>query len=243
MKSTNNMSHSIRGAKDSLPLILAAMPFGIVFGALGHAQGLSDWVVMAISIFVFAGASQFIAVTLLASGATLPVIILTVFVVNLRHSLYAVSLIPFVRHFSSKIRVLMGFLLTDETFAVAYNEASKRVGQSGLNYYYFGSAGLMYLNWQLCTWIGIVTGNQFPQLTEFGLDVAMVVAFIGIVVPHLKMPSHWLCAVVAGVGGVLTYEWPHQTGLLFCSVLAISVGVLSEIQLNKRARGAKETND
>lgn len=228
MLHTKERQSLIQGAKDSFPLVLAAMPFGIVFGALGQAQGLSDWVVMAISLFVFAGASQFIAVTLLASGAVLPVIIATVFVVNVRHSLYAVSLIPFVRHFSVKTRFFMGFTLTDETFAVVYNQASKRVGQTGLHYYYFGSAGLMYLNWQFCTWIGIATGNQFPQLTEFGLDVAMVVAFIGIVVPHLKMPSHWLCALTAGFGGVLTYDWPHQTGLLFSSLSAIIVGVLAE---------------
>ena len=66
-----------RGAKDTLPLIFAAMPFGIVYGAMAQAQGLPPWLIMAISICVFAGASQFIAITLLAAGAPLYVIILT----------------------------------------------------------------------------------------------------------------------------------------------------------------------
>jgi 4-azaleucine resistance transporter AzlC len=225
---------AFQGAKDSFPLVVAAMPFGIVYGALGQSQGLSDWVVMAISIFVFAGASQFIAITLLATGAALPVIVSTVFIVNLRHSLYAVSLIPFVKHLSSQIRIAMGFVLTDETFAVVYNRLSNQADRN-ITAYYFGSAGFMYLNWQLCTLIGIVAGNNYPQLTEYGLDVAMVVAFIGIVVPHLKLSSHWICAIVAGVSGILTYQWPHQTGLLFSSILAIVMGVTAENLMKKHS--------
>jgi 4-azaleucine resistance transporter AzlC len=230
---------AFKGAKDSFPLVVAAMPFGIVYGALGQSQGLSDWVVMAISIFVFAGASQFIAVTLLAAGAALPVIVSTVFIVNLRHSLYAVSLVPFIKHLSAKVRIAMGFGLTDETFAVVYNRLSNETEHKDITFYYLGSAGFMYLNWQICTLFGIVAGNTYPQLTEYGLDVAMVVAFIGIVVPHLKLPSHWICALVSTIAGILTYQWPHQTGLLFSSIMAIVVGVIAENILTKTSNDKK----
>lgn len=233
---------AFQGAKDSFPLVVAAMPFGIVYGALGQSQGLSDWVVMAISIFVFAGASQFIAITLLATGAALPVIISTVFIVNLRHSLYAVSLIPYIKHLSAKIRIAMGFGLTDETFAVVYNRLNNETNRKDITFYYLGSAGFMYLNWQICTLFGIIAGNTYPQLTEYGLDVAMVVAFIGIVVPHLKLSSHWICAIVAAVSGILTYQWPHQTGLLFSSILAIVLGVTTENVMTKPTNDQKESS-
>ena len=85
----------------------------------------------------------------------------------------------------------------------------------------------MYLDWA-------VAGNQFPQLSSFGLDIAMVVAFIGIVVPHLKMPSHWVCALVAALSGTITYDWPNQSGLLFSSVIAIISGVVLENAFNKK---------
>lgn len=222
------------GAKDSFALVLAVMPFGLVFGALGHAHGFSDWVVVAISIFVFAGASQFIAITMLAAGAIVPVIILTVFVVNLRHMLYAVSLIPVIRHVPQRVRIPMAFLLTDETFAVVFNKASHSEAKQNLSRYYFGSALFMYLSWVSFTWLGVVAGGQFPALTEFGLDIAMVVAFIGIVVPNLKLRSHWACAFTATVSGLLSYDWPHQTGLLFSSLFAISVGVFIENRLSKQ---------
>lgn len=236
----NRLQSTIDGARDTLPLVFAAIPFGIVYGALGHAQGLPDWVVIAISMAVFAGASQFIAITLMASGASLPVIVLTVFVVNLRHMLYAVSLIPYVKEFSQYKRLPMAFALTDETFAIAYNRATKEPPTPHFAHYYLGSAAFMYLNWQLCTWIGLVAGNQFPQLTSFGLDIAMVVAFIGIVVPHLKMPSHWICALVAAVSGTLTFDWPNQSGLLFSSAVAIISGVMIENALSEKPTSKKE---
>ena len=234
------LQSAIEGARDTLPLVFAAIPFGIVYGALGHAHGLPNWVVIAISMVVFAGASQFIAITLMATGAALPVIVLTVFVVNLRHMLYAVSLIPYVKQFSQLKRLPMAFTLTDETFAIAFNRATHNGPSAHFAHYYLGSAVFMYINWQLCTWIGLVAGNQIPQLTSFGLDIAMVVAFIGIVVPHLKFPSHWVCALVAALAGTLTYDWPNQSGLLFSSVIAIISGVMLENTLNQKAVTRKE---
>lgn len=183
-------------------------------------------------MLVFAGASQFIAVTMLAAGASFPIIVLTVFLVNLRHMLYAVSLIPFVREYAQKTRLPMAFLLTDETFAVAFNRVSQEVQPTHFDQYFLGSGALMYCNWVFCTWLGIFAGNQFPALTSFGLDIAMVVAFIGIVVPHLKMPSHWLCAITAALSGTLTYNWPNQSGLLFSAMIAIFAGVWAENMLN-----------
>lgn len=216
------------GIKDTLPLTLAAIPFGIIYGALGQSMGLSIWFVAAISIFVFAGASQFIALSLLSAGASAPIIVLTVFMVNLRHSLYSVSLLPYVSRLKQWQRFWMGFTLTDETYAVVINKAAQ-IGQKGnITRYYLGSAALMYGNWVLCSVLGFYVGASFPQLTDFGLDVAMVVAFTGIVMGQLRLPSHWFCALVASISGVLTYTWPHQTGLLFSAFIAISAGVWME---------------
>lgn len=220
--------HVLEGARDTLPLVFAAMPFGLVFGAMGHAQGLPDWLILCMSILVFAGASQFIAITLLASGATVSVILLVVFVVNLRHMLYGISLISYVKHFPLAHRLALSFGLTDESYAVVYNRVSGAHDPRTLLHYFSGSELLMYGNWVLCTWLGITAGNQLPEVTELGLDIAMVVAFIGIVVPSLKLPPQWYCTITAGVCAIITYHWPYQTGLLFSAFLAIIVGVATE---------------
>ena len=216
-----------RGSRDILPLIIAAIPFGIVYGAMGQALGLTQWQVMGMSLFVFAGSSQFIAVTLLASAAALPIICLTVFIVNLRHMLYAASLMQAVDKVPALLRVPMAFWLTDESCAVSANRLREK-GESGMTFYayYTGAAATMYINWQICTWVGITAGRQIPDMTQWGLDIAIVVAFIGMVVPSLERASHWACAATAAVCMMLTYDWPHQSGLLFSSLVAISVGVL-----------------
>jgi len=180
------------------------------------------------SLFVFAGASQFIAVSLLASATALPVILLTVFVVNLRHMLYSASLMPQVENLPQKFRIPMAFWLTDETFAVVSNQLARKADSSGLHWYFLGSALAMYTVWATCTVIGIVLGQQIPDIASWGLDVAMIVGFIGIVVPNLKLRADWACAATAMFSTLMTYNWPNQTGLLFSSFLAISVAVILE---------------
>ena len=92
----------VAGARAIFPLVVGAIPFGIIFGTLAKSSGLSFWGVMGLSAFVFAVSSQFIALGLLASQTSLSLIIFTTFVVNLRHLLYAVSLIPHVKHLSQR---------------------------------------------------------------------------------------------------------------------------------------------
>ena len=215
-----------RGARDIIPLIIAAAPFGIVYGALAQSNGLSILATMGMSLFVFAGSSQFVAVTLIGAGAAVPIIILTVFVVNLRHMLYAVSMMPYVAELPQKIRALMAFWLTDESYATLSRGLINEPKMPQFHWYYFGGALAMYFNWQFCTALGIYLGQEIPDLTKWGLDIAMVVAFVGIVVPILKNKAQWACAITAFFAALVTHSWPHQSGLLLSSLLAIAVGVL-----------------
>lgn len=236
MQFTKNTRHDVlMGIRDTLPLVIAATPFAIVFGALAISNGLSEWLVMAMSIFVFAGASQFIAITLLASATLFPIILLTIFIVNLRHMLYAASLMPQLEKVPQWLRLPMAFFLTDETYAVASNRVFQQPNKTGFTAYYLGSGFFMYSNWVFFTWIGMTLGKSIPNITEWGLDIAMIVAFIGIVVPILKRHADWACAITAGISALLTYDWPHQTGLLFSSFIAIGVGMIVNSMEKKEA--------
>ena len=95
--SSTRKTEFVRGVRDTLPLILGAIPFGLIFGAVAITSGMSGWAAATMSALVYAGASQFVATGLVAAGAGIAVIILTTFVVNLRHALYSASLGPFVR--------------------------------------------------------------------------------------------------------------------------------------------------
>ena len=120
-------SELLAGVRDTVPMIIGAIPFGIIFGTLATGSGLSFAGALAMSAFVFAGSAQFSALGLLAARTGWPIIVLTTFVVNLRHLLYAASLLPYVRHLSQFWRIPLAFWLTDETFAVVI----KRYQQAG----------------------------------------------------------------------------------------------------------------
>jgi len=163
------------GARDTIPVIVGAIPFGIIFGALAINAGLSVAGTLAMSLIVFAGSSQFVAAGLLAQGAGIAVITLTTLVVNLRHALYSASLGPYLAKQSQRWLMPLGFWLTDETYAVVVQRYARNDSSPYKHWYHLGSSIAMYANWQLCTVIGIVAGTQLQGMADWGLEFAMVV--------------------------------------------------------------------
>ncbi|MBQ0784228.1 MAG: AzlC family ABC transporter permease [Amphritea sp.] len=223
------------GAKATLPLIIGAIPFGIIFGTLAGPSGLSAWGALAMSIIVFAGSAQFISLGLLAAGAAIPVIIATTFVVNLRHILYAANLVPKVRHLPHRWRLMMAFGLTDETFAAVSNRFLLQDNTTHAHWFYLGSWLAMYSNWVFCTGLGIALGELFPDMTHWGLDFAMSVTFIGMVVPYLKSKPMWGAVIVSAAIAMATVGLPHKLGLMVAALCGISTGLSLHLLLKQRA--------
>lgn len=224
----SSLSQFFTGAKDTFPLIIGAIPFGIIFGTLASTAGLSFGGTMGMSIFVFAGASQFVCLSLLTAGTAWPMIVLTTFVVNLRHMLYGATMVPFYKNLNPLWKMVLAFGLTDETFAVAVNQYNKKDGVPGKHYYNLGSMVFMYANWNLCTFIGLTAGKTFPQISQWGLDFAMPATFIGIVIPYLVSKPMWASVVTAGTVSILAAGLPHKLGLMVAALAGVTVGVFCE---------------
>lgn len=222
------------GARATLPLIIGAIPFGIIFGTLAGPSGLSPLGALAMSVFVYAGSAQFIALGLLAAGAAVPVIIATTFVVNLRHILYAANLVPKVGHLPHRWRIMMAFGLTDETFAAVSNRFLLQENTDYAHWFYLGSMLAMYGNWVLCTGLGIALGELFPDMTDWGLDFAMSVTFIGMVVPYLKSKPMWGAVIVSGAIAMATIAMPHKLGLMVAALCGIATGLSLHLLLKRR---------
>ena len=222
------------GARDTIPLIIGAIPFGLIFGTLAAASGLSFAGTLAMSAFVFAGSAQFIAISLLAAGTLWPVIVLTTFVVNVRHALYSATLAPHVKRLSWRWQIPLAFWLTDETFVIAANRYNRADSSAHKHWYYLGSAIFMYANWQLCTFLGLTVGQFIPNAVAWGLDFAMPVTFIGMVVPYLKNRPMILAVLISGGVAVLANPLPHKLGLILAAVAGITAGILSEARRVKR---------
>ena len=232
----------INGAKATIPMIIGAIPFGIIFGTLAESSGLSIWGAMAMSLFVYAGSSQFIALGLLATGVGPVIIIATTFVVNLRHLLYATALVDKVSHLSHGWRALLAFGLTDESFAVVNSRYLGRADTARAHWFFLGSIVAMYSNWQLCTWLGIGLGELFPDMTNWGLDFAMSVTFLGIVIPYLRNKPMWLAVISAATFAIILRDLPNQLGLVFAALSGICIGYASQ-QIELKIKLAKVVSE
>jgi 4-azaleucine resistance transporter AzlC len=216
------------GIKDTFPLVVGAIPFGIIFGATASANNLSAGGAVAMSLFVFAGSAQFIASTLIFQQTSPFIIIVTTFVVNLRHALYSASLAPHTKKLSQRWLIPLAFWLTDESFVVAISRYDEPDASPYKHWYLFGSEIFMYVNWNLCTVIGIIAGQRIPNPRSWGLDFALVVTFIGIVVPSVKNRPILMAAIVSGITAALTNSLPNKLGLFIAAILGVIVGLISE---------------
>ena len=206
----------------AMPLWLGAAPFGAIYAVSALAAGL-DWAqTLAMSLFVFAGASQFTAVGLFASGVAPFAIVLTTLIINARHALLAASLAPFVRESRPGAKALMAFQLTDESYAIAMR---RWLEGSGSQAYQFGANMSMYVVWQCSTIAGILLGNLIPDPAAYGLDLIFPLTFIGLLAPLLGERVSVTAALLAAalsIGGALLL--PGSLYLLLAGLVASGVG-------------------
>ena len=153
-----------KGVIDTIPLIIGAIPFGIIYGTLSQSSDLSMYGALALSSIVVAGSSQFVALGLIASESSIFIIIITTFLINLRHLLYSFSLRNYLSHLPQKWKIPLSFGFTDETFAVTIKHYSYGKNIELKHWYFLGSFISMYLNWQIYTIIGIISGSSFPEI-------------------------------------------------------------------------------
>jgi len=238
VRSKTRVNEFWRGFRDTLPLVIGAIPFGIIFGTLSGGAGLSAWGAMGMSLFVFAGSSQFIAMGLVGAGTLWPMIVLTTFVVNFRHLLYTATLLPYLKRLPGGWQALLAFGLTDETFAVAVGRWRREDDSPDKHWYQLGSMVFMYTNWNLCTLAGLLFGRLLKQIGGWGLDFAMVAAFVGMVIPYLKDKPTYTAVMVAGASALAFHGLPHKLGLIIASVLGMAAGVIAENLLARRTQAA-----
>jgi 4-azaleucine resistance transporter AzlC len=226
------------GAVDSLPMLVGAAPFAVIFGTLATAGGLSAVAALAMSMLVFAGASQFIALTLLAGGAGLGVVAFTTFIVNLRHALYSATLREHVAHLGQRWRVPLAFGLTDETFAVVQRHYAQPGPADDRHWYFLGSCVAMWVNWAAWTAIGLAIGRNVEGLEKLGLEFAMAATFTGIVAPLLRNGPMVAAAVAAAAVALAAHPLPYKLGLVLAAVAGVATGAGVEWGSARRAARA-----
>lgn len=218
----------IRGIVDAMPLIVGGIPFGLIFGTLSLNAGLDIWQTVGMSSIVFAGSAQFVAIGMLVAGTSLGFIIAATLIVNLRHLIYAASMLPHIKHLPQRWRLPLGFLLIDEVFAATYPRYLNNPTCNNNHWHYLGVGVAFYLSWNIATVVGIFFGSTIPGIATWGLDFAMSATFIGMVIPHLINKPMIIGVAISGVLALLTFDWPHKIGLVFSSIAGMAVGYYFE---------------
>lgn len=226
------MKDYIQGARDSLPVMLGVVPFGITCGVMGLTAGLTPVETVLMSLFVFAGAAQFIGITMLGAGITgWGLIVFTTMLINLRHLLMGASLAPHLLKLPLARQLLLSFTLTDEAYAVTTNRTAKE-GYSAD--YQMGSSWAFYCIWAMSTIVGVLIGSYIPDPLAWGLDFAMPATFLAMLMPrltnHVSIAVFLVAAVTAVVGAAyLPGKWYI---IAACIAASITGGLLEKEEDN-----------
>jgi 4-azaleucine resistance transporter AzlC len=214
------------GVRAEFPILIGVFPFGMIYGALALNSGLSKLSSQMMSSIIFAGSAQFVTAQLVHDAAPALVVIFTIAVVNLRHMLYSASLAPYLKDLTSKWKVLLSYLLTDEAYAPSIIEYEKTGIKPFSHWFLLGAGFSLWLTWQVSTALGIFLGAAIPA--KWPLDFALPLTFIAMVVPALKTSPMVAAAVSAGLVAVIAYSFPFRLGLILAALTGIVVGTILE---------------
>lgn len=210
--------------RDQLPLLLGVVPFGLIFGALALSVGITPLAAQGFSLFIFAGSAQFIAAGLIGDLAPPLVVITTILIVNLRHALYSASLAPYLSRLPARWKLALGWLLTDEAYAVAIGRY-RRGPLVHAHWYTLGTGMALWSAWQISTAVGIALGAQVPQ--GFSLEFAAPLTFLALLMPTLSGRPNLAAALSAGLLAVALHGLPFRLGLLIGALVGVAVGMLA----------------
>lgn len=210
------------GVIDMLPLSLAVLPWGILAGSMAVEAGLSLAESVAMSALVYAGAAQLVSLTMVKSGVGLATILISIFFITLQHLLYGLTLRENVSVLKAKHRLSIGFLLTDELFALTGNKTKRQ-----FNVPYAIGAGLsFYVFWNLFSLIGILVANSVPDLAKFHLDFSIVATFIAIVVPMVKRLSTLIGVLLSLILSMVLSYWQTPGAIIIAGIAGMFAAVI-----------------
>lgn len=225
----------LQGVRDQTPIVLGMIPFGMIAGAAPIAAGMDPWLALAMSIIIYAGASQLAAIQLMSLHAPALVVVATVLVVNLRMAMYSAALAPYFRRETLARRWWYAYLLTDHSFGLTTAKLQPDAPQEIISAYYRGVTYLMWWVWQASVVAGIFIGAQVPA--HWALDFTIPLAFLALVVPALTSRAHVCAALVAGIAAVFTQSLPMRLGLIVAATMGILVGAWLDWQDEKTRLG------
>lgn len=214
-----------QGLKAGSSIAIGYFPVALTFGLLAKTTGLSIIEATAMSLLVYAGAAQYMSLSLIATGVAPWLIVMNTFIVNIRHFLMTASLSEKTEAAPRPVKALYAFGITDETFSVLATQKGKVTTA-----FTFGVTLISYSSWVIFTAVGHVIGANLPQFLQAAMSVALYAMFIGLLVPSMKGNRKvvLLAATAAVIHCILYYGHLLSTGW---SILVATLGSAIAVEL------------
>ncbi|CAH0344419.1 AzlC family ABC transporter permease [Bacillus sp. CECT 9360] len=226
-----------QGLQAGISIAIGYAPIALTYGLLAKTTGLTMTETVLMSLIVFAGASQYIALNLLALGTGAFEIILATFIVNIRHFLMSTALNEKSDEEDSLLKkAAYAFGLTDETFSVAATRPDTVTAG-----YMFGLILMAYSSWVICSGLGHLFGAGLPQTLQESMSVALYAMFIGLLAPSMKGAKKvvYLAAVAACFNSVFTFTEAMSSGWSIVLSTLISSFLIELIGYTKQKKGGR----
>lgn len=222
MNKTKCVEQYADGIRCALPVILGFIPVGIAYAIMARNAGFSTAETCTMSLAVFAGASEMMAIGMYEKGAGLIAIILATFILNLRHVIMSTCVFSEMNPSGIGARLLAGFGVTDETFAIFTTaENNKRTMP-----FFLGLVTVSYTSWNVGTFIGAISTDILPEIVTASLGIALYAMFIGLIMPALRVNMRLALLVVftAVVNSILNMFIESSWSLIISTLVCAAVG-------------------
>jgi predicted branched-subunit amino acid permease len=222
LRPTNN--DYARGALAMAPVLIGVVPFAMVAGLAGVANGMTIAETAAFSLFTYAGAAQIAALELIGDDAPVWVALCTALIINLRFLMFSAALAPHFSGTSMRRRLAGAYLLVDHAFALGMVEARRDAAPRRLQSFYLGACLAFWVTWQVAALAGSLLGAGMPGSDT--LEIAVPLSFLALLAPQLLGRAALTAAVVAACAALSLHQAPANLGMLLGTGAGILAGLV-----------------
>jgi predicted branched-subunit amino acid permease len=218
-----------RGARDSVDVAVGIAAWGLITGVAMGNSGMSPWLMVAMSLFVFAGSAQLAVLPLMSSGAPLWVVWATALCVNLRFVIFSAQWRPYLVGYPLATKLKVAYLTADLNLVLFLRRfggsAEPKPAPEHLPYIWGGIA-TNWMAWQVPSLIGIFAASSVPL--HWGFGFAGTLALLGISLSLLNDRATGVAAAVAGCAAVAAYALPFKLNIVVAIAAAVAMGLLMD---------------
>lgn len=214
----------VEGIKKSVPICIGYFPLGLAFGVIAQNYGMKPFEIGLMSLLLFSGSGQFIAVALMTAKASIVSILITIFLVNSRYILFSATLSEYLKKLPSWLIGIITAGVTDETFVVStayFKENKPEVG------FWLALNITSHFAWISSSVLGAYAGNFISNMEVFGLNFALPAMFIALFFMTAENSLMISTGLFAGLLSLVFLNFGFtDSNILLTTLIAATLGVI-----------------